>query len=292
MTEQERSSRIFHVSFVTIIGNVILTVVKFVAGIWGHSAAMISDALHSASDIFSTLIVMLGAKFAAQEKDEAHPYGHERMESVAAVVLAAILFATGLTVGYGGIQRILSRDFITPTSVALWAAALSIVSKEWMYRYTRTTANQIDSPSLLADAWHHRSDALSSIGALLGIGGAMAGFPVLDSVASVSIAVLIGKVAWDILVQGFDQMLDHACPPEVVEEMRQTVLSQAGVLSLDGLTTREFGARCYVDVSIGADETLTIAQGHAIAQRVHDAIEEGFPRVKHCMVHVNPHLPV
>jgi cation diffusion facilitator family transporter len=251
---------------------------------------MISDAVHSASDVFATLIVILGVWLAKKAADTDHPYGHERLECVAAVALAVILGATGLGIGWSGLQKILwGRDTLTaPGMLALAAAVLSIVTKEAMYWYTRGTAKRIDSSALLAEAWHHRSDALSSVGSFIGILGARLGLPVLDPIASVVICLFILKVALDILRDAIGKMTDHACPPEEVEQMRGCVLAQPGVLGVDALNTRLFGDRVYVDVEIRANRDLPLWQAHATAQKVHDALEGQFPRVKHCMVHVNP----
>lgn len=184
------------VSFITIVGNVLLSIIKLLAGIIAHSNAMISDAIHSASDVFSTIIVIIGIKLSARKPDKEHPYGHERMECVAAIVLSIVLFITGLGIGSTAVKNITSGSYNTlqiPGILALAAAILSIVCKEGMYWYTRYNARKIDSSALMADAWHHRSDAFSSIGALVGIAGARLGFPVMDSVASLVIFVFIIK---------------------------------------------------------------------------------------------------
>ncbi len=181
MNDQARTA--MRVSAVSIAANVLLSAVKLAAGLLAHSGAMVSDAVHSASDVFSTLVVMAGVKLSAKESDREHPYGHERMECVAAILLSVILLATGLFIGYNGLRKIIGADAAaleTPGALALAAALLSIAVKEAMFWYTRHYARQIDSGALMADAWHHRSDALSSVGALLGIGGARLGFPVLD----------------------------------------------------------------------------------------------------------------
>ncbi|WP_432617458.1 cation diffusion facilitator family transporter, partial [Butyricicoccus sp.] len=180
------------VSMVSIVGNIVLSLFKLFAGIVAHSGAMISDAVHSASDVFSSIVVIIGVKLSAKASDKEHPYGHERMECVAAVILAGILLATGLGIGLEAIKNIISRDYQSlaiPGVLAEVAAVISIASKEAMYQYTRWNAKKIDSSALMADAWHHRSDALSSIGALLGIFGARMGYPVLDPVASLIICV-------------------------------------------------------------------------------------------------------
>ena len=278
-----------NVSTVTIIINLVLAGFKFVAGFVAHSGAMISDAVHSASDVLATFIVILGVKLAGRDADRDHPYGHERLECVAALILGVILAATGFGIGLSGIRKITGgEELLIPGTLALIAAAVSIVVKEAMFWYTWLAAKKIDSSALKAEAWHHRSDALSSVGSFAGILGARLGFPALDPVASVVICLFILKAAWDILADALGKMTDHACPPALVQEMAESVLSQPGVLGLDILNTRLFGDRVYVDVEIRADGDLPLKVTHATAQAVHDALEAQFPQVKHCMVHVNP----
>ena len=277
------------VSTVTIVINLTLAGFKFLAGFLAHSGAMISDAVHSASDVLATLIVILGVKLAGRDADRSHPYGHERLECVAALILAVILGATGLGIGWSGIRKITgSGELAVPGLLALIAAVVSIVVKEAIFWYTWLAAKRINSSALKAEAWHHRSDALSSVGSFAGILGARLGFPALDPVASVVICLFILKAAWDILADALGKMTDHACPPAMEQEMADVILAQPGVLGLDTLNTRLFGDRVYVDVEIQADGDLPLKVTHATAQAVHDTLECQFPQVKHCMVHVNP----
>ena len=236
------------VSTVTIVINLTLAGFKFLAGFLAHSGAMISDAVHSASDVLATLIVILGVKLAGRDADRDHPYGHERLECVAALILAVILGATGLGIGWSGIRKITgSGELAVPGLLALIAAVVSIVVKEAMFWYTWLAAKKINSSALKAEAWHHRSDALSSVGSFAGILGARLGFPALDPAASVVICLFILKAAWDIMADALGKMTDHACPPAMVQEMADSILSQPGVLGLDTLNTRLFGDRVYVD---------------------------------------------
>ena len=279
------------VAVVTIIGNVVLSVVKLLAGILAHSDAMISDAVHSASDVFSTFVVIIGIKLASRKPDKEHPYGHERMECVAAIILAVVLFITGLGIGMNALKNIINGnygDLQVPGIMALITAIVSIVSKEGMYWYTRYYAKKIDSSALMADAWHHRSDAFSSIGALIGIGGARLGFPIMDSIASLVIFVFIVKAAFDIFKDAMDKMVDHSCDDETEKQIYDFVMKNENVMGIDLLQTRIFGNKIYVDVEIQADASCTLQEAHDIAEAVHDDIEQKFPKVKHIMVHVNP----
>lgn len=279
------------VSTVSIVGNVLLALFKLLAGILAKSGAMVSDAVHSASDVISSIIVIIGVKLSARDCDDDHPYGHERLECVAAIVLAVILLITGLFIGSSAVENIVSGNYgelAVPGVLALVAAIVSIVVKEAMFHYTKYYAIKLDSGAVMADAWHHRSDALSSIGALISIAGSRMGFPVLDSVASLVICLFIVKAAYDIFKDAVDKMVDHACDKQTEQELKDCVLSQEGVLGIDLLTTRVFGNKIYADIEISADGSKTLRESHEIAERVHSTIEENFPKVKHIMVHVNP----
>ncbi len=279
------------VSTVSIIVNLLLAAFKFVAGALGHSGAMISDAVHSSSDVLGSLIVIVGVKLSEKASDKDHPYGHERMENVASLLLAGILAAAGFAIGKEALVSILDgsyRTAVSPGVLALAAAIVSIVVKEALFWYTLINAKKIRSGALKAEAWHHRSDALSSVGALIGIGGALLGVPVMEPIASIVICLFILKVAVDIFRESVDKMVDHACDAETEEKLRRCAAAEEGVIQVDMIRTREFGRRIYVDLEISADGSLTLHEAHGIAQRVHDRIETGFPDVKHIMVHVNP----
>ncbi len=278
------------VSIVSIVINLLLSILKLLAGIIGKSGAMISDAVHSASDVFSTFIVMIGVTVSERKSDQEHPYGHERLECVASIVLAVILAVTGLGIGVAGMKEILGEEssLEIPEAMTLIAAVLSVGIKEWMYWYTRAAAKKINSGALMADAWHHRSDALSSVGAFIGILGARMGFPLLDPVASVGICIFIEKAAYDIFKDAVDKMIDKSCSQDEIDAMKNMILEQAGVDDIDEIKTRLFGAKIYVDVEIAMDGGKTLEEAHAIAEQVHAVMEKEFSQVKHCMVHVNP----
>ena len=291
---ENREQIAINVSRNTVIGNIAMFVLKLIAGLVGHSAAMISDAIHSLTDVLSTITVMIGVKLANKEADEDHPYGHERFESVAALIIAGILLATGLGIGYSGLKTVFSGDYdsiIIPSTVALVAAVISLLAKEVMYWYTRNAAKKINSPALMADAWHHRSDALSSIGSFIGILGAQIGFPVMDSLASLVISLFIVKVSIKILLDAISRMTDRAVDDDIQKQIRSIALAQEDVRGVDQLKTRMFGDKIYVDIEIRLDKLTPLYDSHEIAHFVHDAIEETMPNVKHCMVHVNPDLP-
>lgn len=279
------------VSAVSIVGNIVLALGKLAAGIVANSNAMISDAIHSASDVFSTIVVLIGIRLSAKEADENHPYGHERLECVAAILLSMVLFITGAGIGIEAIKTIFTNHpsgIQVPGMLALVAAVVSIIGKEAMFQYTKYYANKIDSGALLADAWHHRSDALSSVGALVGIAGARMGYPIMDSFASLVIFFFIGKAAYDIFRDAVDKMVDHSCDEETEKQICDTALENELVEKIDLLQTRIFGNKIYVDIEIGVDGEYTLKKAHKIAEDVHNKIEERFPKIKHIMVHVNP----
>lgn len=286
--EAERIAMIVSVN--SIIGNLILSLGKLIAGFMAQSAAMISDGIHSASDVFGTLIVMAGVKFSNKASDEEHPYGHERLECVAAIILATILTMIALLIGYSGYKKITAdaAELVVPGQMALWAAVISIVVKEAMFWYTRNAAKKINSGALMAEAWHHRSDALSSIGAFIGILGARMGYPLLDPIASMVISVMILYAAYEVFKDAMEKMVDQSCDEATNATMRELVLRVPGVEHVDSLQTRLFGNRIYVDIEITVLDTLSLLEAHHIAETVHTAIEANFPLVKHCMVHVNP----
>lgn len=287
----DENAVIRRLSLVSVIGNALLSGFKLLAGVWGHSGAMISDAIHSFSDVLTTLIAWFGVKVSRRAADASHPYGHERLECVASLILGIVLMGTGIGVGRAGLQTILSGRYETitpPGTIALVAAVLSILTKEAMFWYTRYYAKQIRSDAFMADAWHHRSDAFSSIGSLIGIGGAMLGFPVMDSVASVVICLFILKVACDILKDAVVKMLDTSCGEQYEAELQRFVSEQQDVVCVDTLRSRMFGSKVYVDLEIEVDGGKTLQEAHAVAERVHNELERRFPDIKHVMVHLNP----
>lgn len=266
-----------------------LAVFKLAAGAIGGSAALISDGVDSACDVLSSLIVVIGVKLAGKSPDEDHPYGHERFECVASILLALMIGATGLGVGFSALQKLLSGQGAAPPALlALAAAGVSILAKELLFRYTRRAARKARSDSLMASALNYRADVFSSCGVFAGVAGARLGFPWLDAVASLVICGLILRSAFQILQDSLSKMLDSAVDAQTVEQIRALTLAQPGVLGLDDIKTRQFGSRYFVDIEIACDGNLTLYQAHDIASRVHDEIERQFPETKHCLVHVNP----
>ena len=276
-------------SAVGILGNVFLAAFKLFAGIFGKSGAMVSDAVHSLSDVFATLIAYIGVRLSKQKEDAEHPYGHERLECVASLILGLILAGTGVGIGYTGIRKLFDQESIEiPTLLPLIAAVVSIVVKEGMFWYTMYYAKKLDSSAFKADAWHHRSDAISSVGSFIGIGLAKLGLPIMDPIASLLICLLILKVAVDISKDAIAKMLDTSGGNVFEQSLRSFIEEQPGVVQIDLLHTRQFGNKMYVDLEIAVKRDISLVAAHEIAESVHSAVEQHFPNVKHVMIHVNP----
>jgi cation diffusion facilitator family transporter len=278
------------VSIVTIIINMILSVIKIIAGIIGKSSAMLADGIHTLSDVLTTFVVIIGLKISSKEADKNHPYGHEKYEPVFAKLLSILLGATGLFIGYEGIKALKSGNIQVPGKIALIAAIISIAVKEGMYWYTVRVAKKIKSLSMEADAWHHRTDAFSSIGTFVGIFGARMGIKVLDPIAAIIVSVFILKVGIDLYIKSVKGLVDEAADDETVEKIKDLVFSVDGVKNIKNLKTRIFGNKIYVDVDILVDGNMSVTQGHNIAEKVHDLIEGDIENIKHCMVHIEPEL--
>ena len=291
VSEAEEKKIVAQMSTVGIAGNVLLSAFKLIAGLAGSSGAMISDAVHSLSDVLATFIAMIGVRISKRGADADHQYGHEKFECISSEILAGILFVTGIGIGSVGVEKIIGghyEDLTVPGMLPLIAAIVSIVAKEAMFWYMRYYARKTDSSALLASAWHNRSDALSSVSAFIGIGFSMLGFPVMDSIASLLISIFILKAAYEIFKDSTGKMVDRSCGRETEEQIRETIMKNERVMGTDVLRTRAFGSRMYVDVEISVDGKCTLRQAHDIAHQVKDDIERNFRKVKHVMVHVNP----
>ena len=277
-------------SRVGIFGNVLLAAFKLLAGILGNSGAMVSDAVHSLSDVFATLVAWIGVTLSKRQEDAKHPYGHERLECVASLILGLILAGTGIGIGWSGIHKLFWErgSLEPPTLLPLIAAVVSIAVKEGMFQYTMYYARKLDSAAFKADAWHHRSDAFSSIGSFIGIGMAKLGLPIMDPIASLVICVLILKVAFDIIRDALKKMLDTSVSGDFEKRLYDFIGTQDGVERVDLLRTRQFGNKVYVDLEIAVESDISLIDAHGIAERVHGAVEREFPNVKHVMIHINP----
>jgi len=273
---------------ITIWVNLALALTKLVAGILAKSSAMVADAVHTGSDILTSVAVIVGLAMASKPADERHPYGHGRLETVTAEIVATLLVITGLGLAYSSGRVLLSNTATAPGPLALYAAILSIVVKELMYNYTLKTARQINSSAMVADAWHHRSDAFSSVGTLVGIAGARLAFPWLDPLAGIIVAVLVCKVGFDVYLQSIRELIDSAPEFEVTEAIKQTALAQLGIIDVNDLKARQHGPYIKVDLEICVNPNMSLQESHTLAHQVADKIKENVKTVETVMVHVNP----
>lgn len=287
MNEYQKGVR---TNWITIFINLVLSTFKIIAGIIGKSSAMLADGVHTVSDVLTTFVVLLGLKVSNKEADENHPYGHEKYEPVFAKVLSLILIVTGVFIGIEGIKVLRYGNIKTPGRIALIAAFISIIVKEGMYWYTIKVAREIRSLSMEADAWHHRTDALSSVGTFVGILGARLGLKILDPIVAIFVSLLIIKVGVDLYLQSIKGLVDESADDKIIKEIEELSFSIEGVKGIKTLKTRIFGSKIYVDIDIYVDGNISVVEGHNIAEKVHDIIEKEIEDVKHCMVHVEPYL--
>ena len=293
----EYKKTVKRVGLITITLNALLSISKVVSGVFASSSSLISDGIHSLSDILSTIVVMIGAKMAAKDADKEHPFGHERMEYVATLILALLLVFTAAFLGYNAVTSLISyingtKEVTTGITlyIALIFAVVSILTKGWMYIYTKKAAKKIKSEALAADAVHHLTDSISSIASLLGIIGLIIGkgFAIADPIASFIIAFFILKVAIDIGRKAISEVLDTSASEEFNNNIKKEIESFPEVKKINSLKTRLFANKIYVEVEIAVDDNLTVKEGHDIALKVHDSLEEKYEEIKHCMVHVDP----
>lgn len=277
------------VTIQAIIWNIILTVIKIIAGFLGKSNAMIADGLHSASDIISSVGVLIGNYVSATPQDKEHNYGHEKAETLVSFILSLLLIFVSITIGVEAFKSLFNLDKLQiPTILPLIVSVISVLIKEYQYRITIKIANKINSPALKADAWHHRSDALSSVAAFVGIGGSMLGFKALDPVASIVVALFVAKVGIDILRNSVNELMDLSIDEEQSNQIIKIAENTEGVRKLGELKSRKHGAMAYIDLTICVEGKLTVIEGHDIAHRLEKQIINDMEFVKGITVHVEP----
>jgi len=276
------------ITILTIVINTILAIIKVVAGVISNSSAVIADGIHSFSDVATTVVAYIGIKLSEREDDEDHQYGHEKLEPIMSKILALMLIATAVGIIFKGYNDVISRDVKIISNLAIYVAIISIVVKEWMYHYTIKAAELIKSSLLKTDAWHHRTDALSSVAVLIGVVGANRGISILEPIATITVGILIIKIAVKIYIKSANELMDKAAPKDVVDDIAKIVMKVKEVKRIDLLKTRVHGSKLYVDLEILLDGKLSLYEAHDIAERVHDNLETEIDIIKHCMVHVNP----
>jgi cation diffusion facilitator family transporter len=293
--DMERNKEIYKVTLVGGVVNVILLLFKFVAGILGHSAAMVADAVHSLSDFVTDVIVIVFVHISGKPKDKSHDYGHGKYETLAMTIIGVALLAVAIGIVYGGVTKIINwlngEELQAPGMLALWAALLSVVLKEGVYRYSMIEARKLQSQAVEANAWHHRSDALSSIGTAIGIGGAIflgQRWTVLDPVASVIVGLFIVKVAIFLLRDGIGDLMEQSLPDEVEAEILQLAASVDGVCNPHSLCTRRIGNHYAIELHILMDGNITLCEAHDKASEVEDLLRQHYGNETHIAVHVEP----
>ena len=291
----KREDEIARVTLTGSVVNLLLVGLKAVAGLVGHSAAMISDAVHSLSDFVTDIVVLVFVRVSARPQDEDHDYGHGKYETLATLFigLALAAAAVGIVVsGAGKLARWLQgEDLPAPGKIALWAALGSIVAKELLLQYTRIKGKHLDSKALEANAWHHRSDALSSVGTAIGIGGAIllgSRWTVLDPLASIVVGAMLVKVAWDLLGPSFGELTDSSLPADMEQEMLDIIRGVPGVEDPHNLRTRRIGNRIAAEVHIRLDGTLPLSEAHEKASEVERRFKDRFGAQSHIIVHMEP----
>ena len=291
----ERERQIYRITLVGSAGNALLVVFKFVAGIIGHSAAMVADAVHSLSDFITDIIVLVFVSISAKPQDSSHDYGHGKFETLATLFISLALVAAAIGIIVSGAQKLAAwlngADLEAPGSLALWAAVISILMKEWMFRFTARKGRELDSPALKANAWHHRSDALSSIGAAVGIGGAVllgGRWTVLDPLASIVVGAMLVKVAWEIMRPSLGELTDESLPEKTEEEILEVFHSFSDISEPHNLRTRRIGNRVAIEAHIRMDGNMTLQQAHEITSKIEGELKERFGSGTIVTLHMEP----
>ena len=278
-----------HGATVGIITNAILFFFKIFAGIWGRSHAMVADALHTATDTLTSVGVFIGFKIAQKPADEEHPYGHGRAESITAKIVSLVLIFGGFKVAFDSIKVIVTLDLRTPHQIALWAAISSIIVKEILFRYAHRLGNKIQSASLKADAWHHRTDALSSVAAIIGIAGARMGYPMLDSLAGFAVSLFVIKAGMDIFHSAYDELMDAALPRNMLDKIRACAVSVDGVKKIKDIKGRKMGIDIFVDMIIEVDKSISVEEAHIMTMKVRRNVLKNLRGAKDIFIHVEPY---
>jgi len=269
--------------------NLLLAASKTIIGIIGQSQSLVADGVHSLSDLMSDALVYFAARHARHDPDPEHPYGHGRFETVGTMVLGGLLLLVSAGIIWDAFGRMFSPEkLLEPTAITLFAAGFSILANEWLYRYTLNIGNEVNSDMLRANAWHHRSDAVSSIAVLVGVGGTMAGLPYLDAVAAVAVGTLIAKIGWELGWGAVQELVDVGLEQERVDEIRKTILSVGGVVDFHMLRTRSLGKHASLDVHVQVQPRLSVSEGHMISLEIEERVKAKIDEIEDVTVHIDP----
>jgi cation diffusion facilitator family transporter len=289
LSSNDRYIAIRNVTLVGVLVNILLTIIKFIFGIIGHSQALIADALHSLSDLISDALVLVAAKFSSEDADDEHPYGHARFETVATVAVGLLLFLVAVGIFIDAIRRLLFPELLLqPTAITLVITAIVLVTKEILYQYTIYIAKKVRSPMLRANAWHHRSDAISSFIVLIGIAGTLVGFSWLDAIATIGVSFMIAHIGWSLMMSSFKELVDTGLDQNKINQITETIESVEGVCALHELRTRKMAHNALVDVHILVDPHISVSEGHYIAETVKSTLIDKFEEISDVMVHIDP----
>jgi cation diffusion facilitator family transporter len=297
MGNNDRFKQAEFAAMIGVVGNIVLAIVKGVVGVIAESRALVADAVHSASDVAGSLAVFIGVRAAKQPPDEDHPYGHGKAESIAAIIVAVLLFLVGLEIGKSSFESFF-EEIEAPKPLAIYAVILSIVVKEWMFRYKFRLGKRIKSDAIIVNAYEHRSDVYSSIAALAGIGAAILGQKMeigwlvyADPVAGLFVSILVIKMAWKLGAESIHTTLDHVLHDEDVVDLKETVSKISEVKKIDELHAREHGHYVIVDIKVSVDPHITVEEGHYIGKLVKEKLMSEHEHVQNVMVHINPYSP-
>ncbi|SNR97294.1 cation diffusion facilitator family transporter [Anaerovirgula multivorans] len=283
------ANKMNRIIIITILINVVLVVGKLMAGYLANSKALLADGLHSASDVITSIGVIIGMAIARKPRDEEHQYGHERVETIVTFLLAIALLYTGTKIGLSTILSVINKEFVAPGMAALFMALASIAIKEFQYQITYKTGKEMNSGALIADAWHHRSDALSSVAAFIGIGGAKMGYYILDPIAGVIVSLIVIKVGFEIFKECFQQLIDVSIHLEELEKLKDLILKQRKIYEINDIRTRRHGSKVFVDVRVSVDPDMDIYDGHTVTEEVEDIIRTEVKNVEDVIVHLDPY---
>ncbi|RKD30909.1 cation diffusion facilitator family transporter [Thermohalobacter berrensis] len=288
MSDKERYRIGNRIIIITIVLNVILAIGKIIIGFTSKSTAILADGIHTVSDVASSIGIIVGFFIAKKPEDKEHQYGHEKAESIAGFLLSLLLIGVGLNIGYSALKLIITGNIKIPGVSAIWAAVISILIKEIQFRITLQGGKRINSTALIADAWHHRSDSLSSIAALIGIIGARFGYKILDPLAGLIVSIIVIKVGLELFLHGYNELMDVSIEQEKIDEISNKLLHETDITRLDELRARKHGSKVYVDIRVSVDPNITVHKGHDIAEDVEKVVYQNIANVKDVLVHVNP----
>ncbi len=288
MTQHDRYWQAKKVTLIGAIVNALLGFIKLIGGYLFHSHALVADGVHSFSDLFTDVMVLFASKYGSLDADDTHPYGHQRIETAATLLLSLLLILAGIGIAWDSLNELITSSVTMPGWLALPVICISILANETLFHYTRHVGNRINSQLIIANAWHHRSDAASSIVVFVGLVGSLYGFVYLDAIAAIIVGIMIAKMGWNYGWNSVKELVDTAVEPELLAQIEKVIQNIAGVQKIHQLRSRFMGGDVLIDVHILVSPKISVSEGHYIAQHVHNALVDQIPSVKDVIVHVDP----